>query len=37
VAMVALGRAREIHVLMWCLVPMFAAFYASDWLSANVF
>jgi AGZA family xanthine/uracil permease-like MFS transporter len=37
VAMLALGRAREIHPLMWCLVPMFAAFYASDWLTANVF
>jgi AGZA family xanthine/uracil permease-like MFS transporter len=37
VAMVAQGRAREIHVLMGCLVPMFAAFYASDWLSDNVF
>jgi AGZA family xanthine/uracil permease-like MFS transporter len=37
VAMVALGRAREIHVLMWLLVPLFVAFYASDWLSANVF
>jgi AGZA family xanthine/uracil permease-like MFS transporter len=37
VAMVALGRAREIHVLMWLLVPMFLAFYASGWLSANVF
>jgi AGZA family xanthine/uracil permease-like MFS transporter len=37
VAMVAQRRAREVHVLMWCLVPMFAAFYASNWLSANVF
>jgi AGZA family xanthine/uracil permease-like MFS transporter len=37
VAMVALGRAREIHVLMWILVPLFLAFYAEDWLSANVF
>jgi AGZA family xanthine/uracil permease-like MFS transporter len=37
VAMVAQRRAREVHPLMWCLVPMFAAFYASDWLSANVF
>jgi adenine/guanine/hypoxanthine permease len=37
VAMVAQGRARQVHVLMWCLVPMFAAFYASNWLSANVF
>jgi adenine/guanine/hypoxanthine permease len=37
VAMVAQRRAREVHVLMWCLVPMFAAFYASNWLSDNVF
>jgi adenine/guanine/hypoxanthine permease len=37
VAMVAQGRAREIHILMWCLVPMFAAFYASNWLTAHVF
>ena len=35
--MVAIGRAREIHVLMWALVPLFLAFFASDWLSANVF
>src|SRR3954468_18375166 len=31
VAMLAQGRARQIHPLMWALVPMFAAFYASDW------
>jgi AGZA family xanthine/uracil permease-like MFS transporter len=31
------GRAREVHPLMWALVPLFCAFYASDWLSANVF
>jgi AGZA family xanthine/uracil permease-like MFS transporter len=37
VVMLAQGRAREIHVLMWLLVPMFLAFYASDWLGANVF
>jgi AGZA family xanthine/uracil permease-like MFS transporter len=37
VAMVAQRRAREVHVLMWCLVPMFAAFYASNWLTDNVF
>jgi adenine/guanine/hypoxanthine permease len=37
VAMIAQGRAREVHPLMWCLVPMFAAFYASNWLSAHVF
>ena len=37
VVMAAKGRAREVHALMWILVPMFLAFYASDWLSANVF
>jgi AGZA family xanthine/uracil permease-like MFS transporter len=37
VAMIAQRRAREVHVLMWCLVPMFAAFYASNWLTDNVF
>jgi AGZA family xanthine/uracil permease-like MFS transporter len=36
-AMTALGRAREVHVLLWLLVPLFLAFFASDWLSANVF
>jgi AGZA family xanthine/uracil permease-like MFS transporter len=35
--MVVRGRAREIHPLMWALVPLFLAFYADDWLSANVF
>jgi adenine/guanine/hypoxanthine permease len=35
--MAALGRAREVHPLMWVLVPLFLAFYAEDWLSANVF
>jgi AGZA family xanthine/uracil permease-like MFS transporter len=37
VAMISQRRAREVHPLMWALVPMFAAFYASDWLTANVF
>jgi AGZA family xanthine/uracil permease-like MFS transporter len=37
IVMTAVGRAREVHVLMWVLVPLFVAFYASDWLSANVF
>jgi AGZA family xanthine/uracil permease-like MFS transporter len=36
-AMTATGRAREVHPLMWALVPLFGAFFASDWLSANVF
>jgi len=35
--MVGTGRAREIHPLMWALVPLFLAFFASDWLSAHVF
>src|SRR4051794_17083581 len=34
--MLVTGRVREIHPLMWVLVPMFLAYYASDWLSANV-
>jgi AGZA family xanthine/uracil permease-like MFS transporter len=37
VVMVATGRARAIHPLMWLLVPLFLAFFASDWLSAHVF
>jgi AGZA family xanthine/uracil permease-like MFS transporter len=37
VAMTAQGRAREVHALMWALVPLFLAFFAADWLSANVF
>ena len=35
--MAAQGRAREVHPLMWVLVPLFVAFFASDWLSAHVF
>jgi adenine/guanine/hypoxanthine permease len=35
--MAVLGRAREVHALMWALVPMFLAFYAADWLSTDVF
>jgi AGZA family xanthine/uracil permease-like MFS transporter len=37
VVMIARRRAREIHPIMWGLVPLFAAFFASDWLSAHVF
>jgi AGZA family xanthine/uracil permease-like MFS transporter len=36
-AMAATGKAREVHPLMWVLVPLFVLFFASDWLSANVF
>jgi adenine/guanine/hypoxanthine permease len=35
--MIAQRRAREVHVIMWVLVPLFVAFFAADWLSANVF
>jgi AGZA family xanthine/uracil permease-like MFS transporter len=31
------GRAREVHPLMWALVPLFTVFYADHWLSAHVF
>ena len=30
-------RAKEIHPLMWGIAPFFVAFFAADWLSANVF
>jgi len=32
-----LSRAREVHPLMWLVAALFVAFFASDWLSANVF
>jgi AGZA family xanthine/uracil permease-like MFS transporter len=35
--MAGTGRARGVHPLMWALVPLFMAFFASDWLSAHVF
>jgi AGZA family xanthine/uracil permease-like MFS transporter len=37
VTMLARRRAREVHPIMWALVPLFAAFFASDWLSSHVF
>ena len=37
VVMTAQGRARDVPVLIWCLVPLFLAFFAADWLEANVF
>jgi len=37
VVMLARGRVRQIHPLMWILVPLFLAYYADDWLGANVF
>src|SRR3954452_15858791 len=35
--MVGTGRAREVHPLMWALVPLFACFFASNWLTKNIF
>ncbi len=35
--MVATGRAKIVHPLMWVIAPFFVAFFAADWLSANVF
>ena len=37
VTMAARRRASEVHPIMWALVPLFMAFFASDWLSVNVF
>lgn len=37
VVMAARGRAREVPLLMWVLVPLFIAFFESGWLEANVF
>jgi adenine/guanine/hypoxanthine permease len=36
-AMAALGRTRELHPLMWGIALLFVAYFASDWLSVNVF
>jgi AGZA family xanthine/uracil permease-like MFS transporter len=35
--MIVSGRARDIHPLMWGLVPFFLAFYADKWLQVHVF
>jgi AGZA family xanthine/uracil permease-like MFS transporter len=35
--MATTGKARQVHPLMWALVPLFLAFFASDWLTKNVF
>jgi adenine/guanine/hypoxanthine permease len=37
VVMAALGRAREVHPLMWGIAPFFVLFFAADWLSEHVF
>jgi AGZA family xanthine/uracil permease-like MFS transporter len=35
--MAATGRASKVHPLMWALVPLFVAFFSSDWLTKHVF
>ena len=35
--LVALGRAREIHPLMWLVAALFVLYFAADWLEVNVF
>ena len=37
VVMLATGKAREIHPLMWAIAPFFVALFAADWLEVNVF
>jgi AGZA family xanthine/uracil permease-like MFS transporter len=37
VVKLALGRAREVHPLMWGIAPFFVLFFAADWLSEHVF
>jgi AGZA family xanthine/uracil permease-like MFS transporter len=35
--MIGIGRIRQIHPLMWVMVPLFVAFFANGWLSENIF
>jgi AGZA family xanthine/uracil permease-like MFS transporter len=35
--MCATGKARQIHALMWAIVPFFLLYFAADWLEVNVF
>jgi adenine/guanine/hypoxanthine permease len=37
VVKVVKGKAREVSLLMYALVPLFVAFYASGWLEQHVF
>ena len=37
IAMVARGRIRDIHPIMWALVPLFIAFFQAGWLESHVF
>jgi len=35
--MLAQGRARAVHPLMWLVAALFLLYFTADWLSANVF
>ena len=35
--MLAQGRARAVHPLMWLVAVLFLLYFTADWLSANVF
>jgi adenine/guanine/hypoxanthine permease len=35
--MIARGRWRDVHPLMYALVPLFGMYYAAGWLSSHVF
>ena len=37
VVMCATGKIRQIHALMWAIVPFFLLYFAADWLEVNVF
>jgi adenine/guanine/hypoxanthine permease len=37
VIMLVIGKARQIHPLMWAIAPFFVLFFAADWLEVNVF
>ena len=34
--MTAKGKARQVHPLLWVLVPFFLAFFANDWIAAQL-
>ena len=35
VVMCAIGKARQVHALMWVIAPFFLVFFAADWLEQN--
>jgi len=35
--MAALGRLREVHLLMWLVAALFLLYFTADWLEVNVF